>query len=160
MESVMMLSAKDADSFVMAIMAFSTFTISAATAANVPASARDDASRLPMAFMEDFMPSGSWIPSFEVRPFTTSPRLPISLPESAIFCLFSSNWLLRLFSSASALLRLVCHCMVRLSASPYFSADCCRAARRYSIFSVCVEILRSSTSFFAFSASTLSAFCA
>ena len=155
-----MLSAKVADSFVMEIMAFSALTIAAATAAKPPASASDCASRLPMAFMDDFMLSGSWIPSFEVRRFTTSPRLPISLPESAIFCLFSSNWLLRLFSSASALLRLVCHCMVRLSASPYFSADCWSAALRYSIFSTCVEILRSKTSFLAFRASTLSAFCA
>ena len=50
--------------------------------------------------------------------------------------------------------------MVRLSASPDFSADCWSAALRYSIFSVCVKIFRSSTSFFAPSASTLSAFCA
>ena len=65
-----------------------------------------------------------------------------------------------LTSSAWALFRLVCHCMVRVLLSPYVSADFFSTCSSCSIFSFCFEMDRSSTSFRAVRALTLSALSA
>lgn len=88
--SVSRSSAFEAASFVMEISAFSALTMAVATAAKPPASASDEASRLPMAFMDCFMLSGSWMPSLDVRPFTTSPRFPMLCPASSVAVVVSS----------------------------------------------------------------------